>query len=79
MSPLLSGDFVEAIVFVYEENREKGLPPGILCSKVIDYCEQQRKSCEALGCGAGYYFPPDFVDHRNRLREIERASTEVRS
>jgi len=68
-SPLLSCEFVLGAVNVCDENRGKWLPPGILCSKVIDFCERERKRDKALGADGGYYYPPDFVDHRNRLRE----------
>jgi hypothetical protein len=66
-SPLLSMDFINAVEDVWEDNREKGLLPGILCSKIIDYCESERKRG-----GGGYYYPPDFVEHRNKLRARER-------
>jgi hypothetical protein len=78
-SPLLSWDFVSAVVEVYDENRQKGLPASILCSKVIDFCERERKSNKTLGCDGGYYYPPDFVDHRNRLSATERANQSSRS
>ena len=71
-SPLLSCEFVFGAVHVCDDNRGKGLPPGILCSKVIDFCERERKRDKALGADGGYYYPPDFVDHRNRLRAKER-------
>jgi len=80
-SPLLSFDFVDAAVDVFDTNKGKGITPGNVCSKVIDYCEGQRKKNEG-----GYYYPPDFVTHRNSLQASERiieqrspASTEVRT
>jgi hypothetical protein len=76
-SPLLSFDFVSSVVCVYDEHREKDLSPGILCSKVIDFCEQERKRDKTLDCDGGYYYPPDFVDHRNRLRARERANAQT--
>ena len=76
-SPLLSFDFVSSVVCVYDEHREKDLSPGILCSKVIDFCEQERKRSRTLDCDGGYYYPPDFVDHRNRLRARERANAQT--
>jgi hypothetical protein len=68
-SPLLSMDFVIAVEFVWEENQDKDLPAGILCSKVIDCCERERKRD-----GDGNYYPPNFVEHRNQLRARERAA-----
>jgi hypothetical protein len=78
-SPLLSDDFVSAVVEVYDENREKGLSASILCSKVIDFCERERKSNKTLGGDGGYYYPPDFGDHRDRLSETERVNQSSRS
>lgn len=66
-SPLLSFDFVMGAVEVCEANEGKGVLPGNLCSKLIDYCETERKK------NGGYYYPPDFVTHRNLLRASERA------
>ena len=72
-SPLLSTDFIHAVREVWEDNREKNLPAGILCTKVIDYCDRERKSHKTLGDeDPGFYYPPDFVDHRNKLRARER-------
>lgn len=71
-SPLLSNDFVFAVACVYEENREKDLLPGILCSRVIDFCERERKGNKTIGAHGCYYYPPDFLAHRDRLREEER-------
>jgi hypothetical protein len=66
-SPLLSFDFVMAAVEVCEANEEKGVLPGNLCSKLIDYCDTERKK------NGGHYYPPDFLTHRNLLRTSERA------
>jgi hypothetical protein len=68
-SPLLSWDFVDAVRDVVEEYSYKETSPGNLCSKVIDECERQRKVY-----GSGYLWPPDFQEHRDRLREYERAA-----
>jgi hypothetical protein len=78
-SPLLSDDFVSAVVEVHDENREKGLSASILCSKVIDFCDRERKSNKTLGGDGGYYYPPDFGDHRDRLSETERVNQSSRS
>jgi hypothetical protein len=66
-SPLLSFDFVMAAVEVCEANEGKGVLPGNLCSKLIDYCDTERKK------SGGHYYPPDFLTHRNLLRTSERA------
>jgi len=66
-SPLLSFDFVMAVVDVYSENQSKDISPGNFCSKIIDHCERERKRCEG-----GFYWPPDFKEHRDELRKGER-------
>jgi hypothetical protein len=66
-SPEVTIGFLMAMTDVYEENLGKNISPGNLCSKVIDECEKQQKQGET-----GYYWPPDFQDHRNRLRAKER-------
>ncbi len=67
-SPLLTTDFVNAVVDVYDETREKGkgFTQGNLCSKVIDRCDEQIRSGEPA------YYPPDFKEHRDRIRAVER-------
>lgn len=67
-SPLLTFDFVSAVTIVCEEHRGKGVSPGNLCSKVMDYCERERKRDGERA----YYWPPDFQEHRNDLRVEER-------
>jgi len=85
----LPGGFVEVVQDVYEDHKEE-LSPGNLCSRVIDHCmrEQQRhkdRRLKTLGLDPSeYYFPTDFVEHRNRLRAEEcgqtlRATAEVRA
>jgi hypothetical protein len=66
-SPEVTIYFLMAMTDVYEENLGKNTSPGNLCSKVIDECEKQQKQGET-----GYYWPPDFQEHRNRLRASER-------
>jgi hypothetical protein len=68
-SPLLSFDFVTTVVDVYEETRKKDISAGNLCSRIIDRCQSERER----NYGEGYYWPPDFQDHRDRLRIQERA------
>jgi hypothetical protein len=82
-SPHLSFSFVMSAAYVHEKNKGKDVTPGNLCSKVIDYCMTQigRSGGE---CGGSYYWPPDFQDHRDRLRAQEirveqRASPEARA
>lgn len=67
-SPFLSPDFVYTVVEVYDENVGKDLAAGNLCSKIIDRCVRERKG----NGGAGYYWPPDFQEHRDELRAQER-------
>lgn len=71
-SPLLSWEFVTAVTEVYEKHADRGVLPGNLCSKVIDFCTTERKR----DGGEGYYWPPDFQAHRDRLREEERQRTQ---
>ena len=68
-SPLLGFDFVTTVVDVYEETRKKDISPGNLCSRIIDRCQSERGRNDV----EGYYWPPDFQDHRDRLRVQERA------
>lgn len=68
-SALLGCDFVLTVVEVYDETRKKDMSPGNLCSRIIDRCQSERERND----GEGYYWPPDFQDHRDRLRFQERA------
>jgi hypothetical protein len=70
-SPLLSFDFVMAVVDVYDKKRGKDISAGNLCSAIVDYCNEE------IERGNGGYYPPDFVEHRNRLRENERATEQA--
>jgi hypothetical protein len=82
-SPLLSLTFVMVVVEEFEKCKGKEVTPGNLCSKVIDHCMTMMKR-SSVNCEThGYYWPPDFKDHRDKLREQERslerkASQEVR-
>jgi hypothetical protein len=71
-SPLLSFDFVMTVVDVYEEAQKKDISPGNLCSRIIDRCQTNRERD-----GEGYYWPPDFQEHRDRLREEERGHLQI--
>jgi hypothetical protein len=81
----LPAGFVYAAWEVYEEHKDEGLSLGILCTKIIDHCMSEQKSYKTLGMDPSeYYYPPDFVEHRERLRAKERvherrtrATTEV--
>jgi hypothetical protein len=74
----LSSCFVMSVLHIYEEHRDKGVTPGNMCSKVLDYCQSNRKKDITLGgSGDGYYWPPDFQEHRNRLRERERQKESI--
>ncbi len=55
------------------DRKGDGLLPGILCSKIIDRCMSEQESYKTLGMDpSGYYYPLDFVEHRDRLRVQER-------
>lgn len=65
--------FVDVVWDVYEDRKSEAIPPGILCSKIIDRCMSEQKACKKLGSDPSEYFwPPDFQDHRDRLRAEER-------
>lgn len=65
--PQMSVSFVGQMATTYEKHNaaiESGdLLPGNFCSKVLDAC-----------MGEGGNYPPSFGEHRDRLREQERAS-----
>jgi hypothetical protein len=71
-SPLLSLTFVMVVVEEFEKCKGKNVTPGNLCSKVIDHCMTMMKRSSVNSETHGYYWPPDFKDHRDRLRERER-------
>jgi predicted DNA-binding transcriptional regulator AlpA len=68
--PAYSVFFLKAGREVFDEVEEKGkyVSPGNLCSKVIDRCLRNRKK----GLDDAFYWPFDFQEHRDRLREKER-------
>jgi len=73
----LPSGFVDAVLRVWEKYKDNALPSGILCSKVIDYCMKEQESYRKLKMDpSDYFWPPDFQDHRNRLREEERQKEE---
>lgn len=70
---VLTDGFMFTLMEVYEKHKNDGTSPGNLCSKVIDRCLSQQEACKTIGSDSSdYYWPPDFTDHRNRLRERER-------
>lgn len=68
-SPQLSAAFLITACEVFDENREREITRGNLCSKIIDRCVRVNKEDP----DGGYYWPPDFQEHRDRLRQAERA------
>lgn len=78
---LYSG-FVHAVEMVWDKCKDTEISQGNLCSKIIDYCLAQQESCKKLGGPASrsdYYWPPDFQEHRDRLRAQERAREKSQS
>ena len=70
----LAAGFVYAVEEMVDKHKGTGISPGNLCSKIIDHCQAQQECCKKLGASASdYYWPPDFQDHRDRLRAQERA------
>jgi hypothetical protein len=66
-------DFVYSVRSIGEQNQGKAVSPGNLCSKIMDDLDRQRVSDqENGGDGGGYYWPHDFQEHRDALRERER-------
>ena len=65
-SDLLTTDFVDAVVDVYEKKRGKNYTSGNLCSAVIDHCEG------LIDNGEPAYYAPEFKEHRDHLRAAER-------
>jgi len=68
--PMLTEDFVEKLESIFEVHCRDGMTPAMLCTKVMDSCERERK-IDPDGC---YWWPPSFAEHRDRLREGERAA-----
>jgi hypothetical protein len=70
----LPSGFVCAAWDVYDTHKGKLPSPGNLCSKIIDRCVSEQKSWRTLnGDPSEFYWPPDFKEHRDRLRAQERA------
>jgi hypothetical protein len=71
----LHDGFVAAVEAMWDKFKDTEISQGNLCSKIIDYCQAQQESCVKLDAPAArsdYYWPPDFQDHRDRLRAQER-------
>ena len=67
--------FTLMLMETYEKHRADEISPGNLCSKVIDRCASEQKACKTTGADpSDYFWPPDFQEHRDRLRKEERAS-----
>jgi len=64
-SELVHAGFTSAIYSVWEDYADAGLPASTLCSKVMDLCHRD-----------GVPWPPDFQEHRDRLRQQERQQEE---
>lgn len=60
----------------YDNRKDKLPPPGVLCCKIIDRCMSEQQKIRTLNCKysdpSEYFYPPDFVAHRDRLRAEER-------
>lgn len=70
----LTDGFVYVVWDVYSDHEDDDLSAGNLCSKVIDRCMAEQESCKESGEDPSEYFwPPDFQDHRDQLREKERS------
>jgi hypothetical protein len=70
----LSDGFVNAVEVIWGKYKGTDISPGILCTKIIDCCMREQESNKKLGVPeSDYYWPPDFGDYRNRLRDQERA------
>jgi Helix-turn-helix domain len=71
----LPNGFVWTLFDVYDDHKDDLPLPGNLCSKIIDRCMSEQKGYKTLGMDPSeYYYPLDFVEHRNRLREQERSA-----
>jgi len=69
----LPAGFVFAVSDVYDRRRNEALSPGFLCSKIIDRCMSEQASYRTLGMDPSeYYYPPEFVEHRDRLMKKAR-------
>ena len=69
----LAGGFISVVYEVYEEHENGDISPGNLCSKIIDRCLSEQRAAKMLGGDpSDYFWPPEFQEHRDRLREGER-------
>jgi hypothetical protein len=65
--------FILAIGEVYETYKKNLPTPGNFCSKVITLCDSKIKGLRRQGLDRSeFYYPNDFLDHRDRLRKQER-------
>jgi hypothetical protein len=71
----LSGGFVCVVGDIYETHKAHLPLPGNFCSKVIDRCVSEQEACRSMGMDPSEYFwPPDFQEHRDRLRKEEASA-----
>jgi hypothetical protein len=52
----LTCGFVFTAWNVYDDHKDDGLLPGILCSKVIDRCMSEQEACKTLGSDPSEFF-----------------------
>jgi hypothetical protein len=72
-STVITDGFACTLIEVYEKHKNGETSPGNLCSKVIDRCLSQQEACKKTGADPSeYYWPPDFQQNRDRLRQEER-------
>jgi hypothetical protein len=76
----VTGGFVWTVFDVYDDHKDELPSSGNLSSKIIDSLMAEQESCKKLAADPSeYYWPPDFQDHRDRLRERERIHERTRA
>lgn len=74
----LPSGFVFTVWDVYTDYDDDLPLPGNVCSKIIDRCMSEQGRCKTLGADPSeYFYPLDFVEHRNQLRAQERISEQA--
>ena len=72
-STVITDGFTCTLMEVFEKHKNDGISAGNLCSKIIDRCLSQQEACKKLDADpSDYYWPPEFQQHRDRLRAEER-------
>jgi hypothetical protein len=70
---VITDGFTSVLMEVYKKHKDGETSPGNLCSKVIDRCSSEQEACKKIGADpSDYYWPPDFQQNRDRLRQEER-------